>query len=327
MPDIMGIITAWDTAEITADTLALPGAPGRLAQLGLFDEQGITTSSAIIELDDTLLNLVPVRVRGGPATLRGEGDRAARGLVVPHLPVGNTILADEIQNLRAFGKTTQLAAARAHVLRRIDLCKRDLDATLEWHRVGAIRGQVLDSDGATVIYDLFDDFGLTQQTLSLDLGTSTTKVEAKAAQGLDMIEDALRLPFNGGRAFLGKDLWNSLIAHDEMRAAYLSRTRTPGEVLESFEFGGIIWERVRGTFGTTKLMADDEGYLIPKDGPPGLFVTRYAPAPYNDTTNTVGQPVYTKLEPLAHSHGIAFEVQTNPLSICTKPTACIRLTA
>ena len=37
------------------------------------------------------------------------------------------------------------------------------DATLEHLRIGAIKGQILDADGTTILYDLFDEFGVSQQ--------------------------------------------------------------------------------------------------------------------------------------------------------------------
>jgi hypothetical protein len=63
------------------------------------------------------------------------------------------------------------------------------------------------------------------------------------------------------------------------------------------------------------------------EGVDGLFMTNYAPADYTDTVNKEGLPKYSRAEPLPFNRGWQIESQSNPLSICTRPRAVVKLTA
>jgi len=52
--------------------------------------------------------------------------------------------------------------------------------TLEQLRMGALNGLILDADG-TVIYDLYDEFDITPQTVNFVLGNAETNVKKKCA--------------------------------------------------------------------------------------------------------------------------------------------------
>ncbi|MDK2124490.1 major capsid protein [Chitinimonas sp. DQS-5] len=71
-------------------------------------------------------------------------------------------------------------------------------------------------------------------------------------------------------------------------------------------------------------MGNDEAYAIP-EGVSGLFITRFAPADYLETVNTLGLPYYAKIWPLANDKGLSLEAQSNPPNLCTRPRAVIQL--
>ena len=71
-------------------------------------------------------------------------------------------------------------------------------------------------------------------------------------------------------------------------------------------------------------MPDDEALLIPT-GVDGMFQTRFAPADYNETVNTMGLPYYVKSDPKKYDKGFDFEAQSNPITWCSRPTAVRRL--
>jgi hypothetical protein len=45
-----------------------------------------------------------------------------------------------------------------------------------------------------------------------------------------------------------------------------------------------------------------------------------------ETVNTIGLPYYAKQERIPFDKGVQLELQSNPLHICTKPRAIIKLT-
>ncbi|SFK38608.1 major capsid protein [Azotobacter beijerinckii] len=76
-------------------------------------------------------------------------------------------------------------------------------------------------------------------------------------------------------------------------------------------------------FGSVEFIGSDDAYLI--SGVDGLLVTQYAPADYMDTVNPMGQKFYASQEPQPHNKGVDLESQSNPLSICSRPRAIIKL--
>lgn len=301
--------------------------PGRIAELGLFEEEGSLTTTVEIEKDGDTLHLVAAADRGAPGLVVTGPKRSLIPFTTIHLPQTFTILADSIQGIRGYGSRTELQAVQDVVNARLMKARRGLDATHEHQRIGAIKGIVVDADGTSALLNLFDRFGITQQTLAMGFGTADTS--AKAAEALDMQEDALgNTTVNGARALCGKDFWIALISDPSVRETYLATEASAalrGDRRQAFEFGGITWERYRGHVAGQRFVPDGEAYLVP-EGVPELFMSVFAPANYMETVNTLGVPYYGKLERLPFDKGVAGEAQSNPLHICTRPRAIIKLT-
>lgn len=304
--------------------------PQRLAELGLFSEEGITTTSAMIEQKGNTLSLVPAGTRGAPADAT-SGDKAK---LIPfptvHLPQRATVLADTVQNLRAFGTESEVETVQSVVNQRLTKLRRNIDATIEYHRMGAIKGQVLDSDGSTVLLDLYTAFGVTQQTQAMALGTTTTKVRELIVKAKRKAEDALGAQmYRGMRAFCSADFFDAFVSHGAVEAAYdrwMNGEFLRQDVRAGFYHGGVFWEEYRGSVGGVPFIAAGEAYLVP-EGVPDLFVTHYAPADYMETVNTIGLPYYAKQEAMRLNKGVEIEAQSNPLCLNTRPRAIVKLTA
>ena len=300
--------------------------PGRIAELGLFEEEGSMTTQVEIEADGDTLYLVPAKDRGAPGLVVTGSKRKLIPFNTIHLPQQFSILADEIQGIRAYGSRTEVQAAEDVVAARVRKARRALDATHEFQRIGAIRGVVLDADGSTELLDLYQRFGIDRQQLFMDFANAD--VALKAVEALDMQEDALGSTVtSGARAFCGKKFWEDLIGNDFVRETYIGTQAAAslrGDRRESFEFGGITWERYRGHVNGVKFVGDDEAFLFP-EGVPDLFMSIFAPANYMETVNTLGVPYYAKLERMPFDKGVAGEAQSNPLHINTKPRSVIRL--
>ncbi|MGP5354751.1 major capsid protein [Pseudomonas helleri] len=319
---------AFSVSSLTAAINEQQYLPGRLSSLGLFQEEGITTLTVQIEKDGDTLALVPAGERGTSGLVVGASKRVLIPFNTVHLPERFTIKADEIQGIRAFGTRTELQAVQDVVNARLLKARRQLDVTHEFQRMGALNGQVLDADGKTVLLNLYDRFGVKQQKLSMGLANSDTDIRVKCGEALDMQEDALgSTTTTGSRAFCGKNFWNKLLGHKAIKETYLNSQQAAalrGDARESFEFGGIVWERYRGKVAGVAFVADDKALLVP-EGVPDLYISAFAPADYMETVNTQGIPYYSKIEPMPFNKGMAGEAQSNPLHICTRPRAQILL--
>ena len=316
--------SAFTLTSLTAAINQLKYQPARLS--GLYEEQGISTLTASVEERDGVLNLVEIKPRGANGQpVHGEGRRIIP-FTIPHLPQTATLMADEVQGVRAFGSESQAEVLQTRINERLATMRRNIDYTLESHRLLALMGQYYDANGDA--QSLFTTFGVVQQTQTMGWSPSaTSSARKKATELITKVEDALDgAPFSGIRCLCGATVWEDLLEDQDAKATYLN-TMMASDLRQdprlSFQWNGITWERYRGT-SAVKVPAA-EAYAYP-EGVAGLFITRFAPANYNETVNTLGLPYYAKGEPLKFGKGYELEAQSNPLNLCTRPRAVIKVT-
>lgn len=320
---------AFSLQTLTAAINKAPAKPTRLAQLQLFEEAGIATTECAIEFKDKQLTLLPATSRGAPATLHPAGpDRKLAEFKVPHLITRSTLLADSIQNVRAFGGGEMLAMDNA-INERLSGMRDNLDATIEYHRMGAIKGVVLDANGS-VLFDTFAEFDVSPQSHCLELDVATTNVRNQIVAARRKAEARLgsATPLQW-IALSSAGFFDLLVSHasvEAFAAGWAAASMLREDVRDAVSIGGVTFEEYPAKVGNTAFIAEGEAYLIPV-GVPGLFITRYAPADYAETVNTLGMPYYAKSEPMSFGRGARMEAQSNPISLCTRPDAIIKLTA
>jgi hypothetical protein len=311
--------------------------PGRLGQLGIFQETPVATTSVSIEERDGLLVLVSPTPRGGPGVTLDKAKRTARVLKVPHFEINDGVMAEEVQNVRPFGQESGLETVQTVVAGRLLSHRSSHEATLEYARVGAVIGVVTYADSSTL--NLFTEFGVSQDAeIAFDLANATPAAGAlrKAVQNKvirGMAKNLDGIPFTGVRAICGDDFFDDLLANVEVRAAFLNNPAAKalldayiqgnGQSYGAFEFAGVVWENYRGAVGSTTFVNADKAHFFPT-GVPGLFRTYFAPADYMETVNTLGQRVYAKQYAMDNDKGVNLDSQMNTLNICTRPKSLIK---
>ena len=321
---------AFSVVSLTKAIEDTPFVPGRVGQLGIFSEEGVSTTSISIEKVGSTVSLVPAASRGSSGRPMGNDKRQMIPFTATHLPQRASILADEVQNLRAFGSESEVETAQRLMNRKLAKMRRDLDTTIEYQRIGAIKGSILDSDGATELLNLHTAFGTSVTSHSLVLGTAGTLVRNKVIEARRKMEAALGgLTYSGARVLCSASFFDALVGHAKVEAAfdrYMNGEFLREDQRGGFYFAGVLWEEYRGQVGATKFIADGEAWMVP-EGVPDLFVTNYAPADYLETVNTLGQAYYAKQEPKDFGKGIDVETQSNPIHICTRPAVPVKLLA
>ena len=318
--DAFGVIAL--TTAIN-DVLYVPGQAGRVID---WAEEGITTTHVGVYSDGAEL-------RGGPGDTGMDKPGGLRTLQVPHYQWDDFVLADSVQNVRAFGNMTQLQSVQERVNQKLDWAVRyKLDPTLEHQRIGAIKGIITAGDGSTIM-SLFQEFGVTAPaTVDFDLDNATPAagaLRAKADQVVDSVADALGgIPFDHVHAFVGKNFWNGLVAHEELREIYLASQTQAMQLLNAggnntIRVGDIVFERYRGGINGVPFVGDDDAHFFPV-GAPGLWRTVYAPADFEETVNTVGRPRYARQWAMLNGKGRHLESQMNALNFITRPLALIK---
>lgn len=311
--------------SLTAAIIKQPYTPTVLADAKSFKEAGVSTLDVWIEFDGKTIELVEVSPRNAPGKVVKGDKRTGKSFRIPHLPERSTIMADEVQGVRSFGSESQAQTIEAIRDTRLAKMKAQLDYTIESHRLSAVMGDYYDAAGN--VTSLFTEFGVTQQTENFALTTASTEVKTKIAETIEKIEAALDgLSYSGITAYCGSTFWKELISHPKVEKFYLNWTAANAlntDPFAPFSFMGINFVRYRGTSAVK--IPDTEAYAVPQ-GVMDLFITRFAPANYMETVNTMGLPYYAKIEPLEMGKGVNLEAQSNPINLCTRPAAVIKLT-
>lgn len=320
------------TTSLTAAINKTPMPPSLLGDLKIFEESGVETTSVVIEMLDGALVIVPSKPRGAPGTPMKDGKRSAISLEAPHLPVVDRLTPDQIQNVRQFGTPNQLVSLQSKRDEKLASMSRSLDYTLEYHRLGAIQGLILDADGST-LFDLYDEFNVDEpDPVNFELTTAyDPTTQGPVEQAIFTVKENIRQALKnrqptGLLALCGKSFFPKLTGYPEVRQTYLNQAAANdlrnGDVQDKFNYRGCTFIHYPG-YGDVEI-ADDECRFVPL-GIPGLFITRFAPAPYFSAVNTTGLPKYTlaTLDPSGEKY-IELEAQSNPVNICTRPDALFK---
>jgi Phage major capsid protein E len=159
----------------------------------------------------------------------------------------------------ATASSTRMKGMQAAANQRMSEMATNMDATLEHLRIGAIKDQVVDADGAAVIYDLFTEFGVTQHAeIDFDLDNATPAPGAVKKKRHDIrrkVADGLGAqPYDHVHAICGADFFDDLMTHPEVTKAYEAYLDgmflRQGQARGSFEYAGIVFEEYRGRVGT-----------------------------------------------------------------------------
>ena len=335
----MTILNPWENdafsmASLTAAINILPNNYGKVGAMNLMPVKGVRTRTIMIEEKNGVLNLITSKSPGAPGAQNETGKRVVRSFVVPHLPLDDTLLPDEYEGVRAFGSEGELAPYMSIMNDKLQTMKNKHAITLEHLRMGALKGIILDADGST-LYNLYNEFGISQKSISFVLGTTTTKVRNKCLAVSRHIEESLKGEvMNGVKVLCSSGFFEALIDHDNVKAAYANyaeaEDRLGGDPRKGFKFGGLVFEEYIGNApdasGTTrKFIADDEAHAFPI-GTGETFKTYVAPADFVETANTIGQEFYAKQEPRKFGRGVDLHTQSNPLPMCHRPGVLVKLT-
>ena len=324
---------AFSMAALTAAINILPNRYGRIEELGLMPAKPVRQRQVIVEEMNGVLNLLPTLPPGAPGTVGVRGKRTLRSFVIPHIPHDDVVLPEEVQGIRAFGSETETEAVAGVIARHLETMRIKHAITLEHLRMGALKGVILDADGS-VLYDLFDEFDITPQTIAFDLGNAGTNVKAKCIATLAAIEENLKGEFMSGvHCLCSPEFFAALTGHAKVEKAFENWQQGAiliNDVRRGFTYAGITFEEYRGQAtdpsGTTRrFIAAGEAHAFPL-GTVDTFGTYFAPADFNETVNTIGQTLYAKQEPRKFDRGTDLHTQSNPLPMCHRPGVLVKLT-
>lgn len=317
---------AFGVINMTAAINRMPYTPSYIGSLNLFTEQPITTDIAVIEYAMGRLQLLQTGQRGGPSrNTTNSKSRKVRTFKVPSVKNQSQLLADDVQKVRAFGSETELQSHAALVNDRIQDMRLAHELTHEYHRAGALCGIVLDADGSEIV-DLFDEFGLTEDSYTLSLAADAGTLKAAVREIIRDIENELgAIPYKGITALCDDEFYDKLLKSAGVEQAYdrwqdgQFRRDQQGRDDGGFTYLGVTWVNYRGKVASTTFLQGTNVARFFPTGVKDLFVCPVAPADYVETVNTRGKLLYAKQERMKFDRGIELESQSNALFMCTMP--------
>lgn len=311
----------------------VPAAPTQIRELAIFKPEYLDTTYADVENQEGKLRLIKSKERGMSGDSLPEKRREIRTFRIPHLPVEDVVLADDVQNKRAFA-STEVETVQSRVESKLAEGKSDLEYTREHLMLGALQGKILDADGS-ILYDLYKEFNLTRDSYALGLNNAKTEVGAVLDRHLSKHKKLLKgAPVTGWVALCGLDFLTKLKYHDSIKPLYqrfedgvVYREGSSKETLNPIEFmhKRIKFIEYTGDFGDNAAkIADNEAILLPIGH--GLYKEYFAPANMNETVNTTALPYYASRERMRHGEGWDLKMQSNPLPLCLRPELLATLT-
>lgn len=336
MPNIINPFddAGFDLVSLTKGIEIIPNRYGRINQLGLFRNEGVTQRTVVFDESNGVLNLLQTQPWGSPGAVNKRGGRKTRSFAIPHIPLDDKIFPNDFQGVRAFGSpdaTENLSGVMNKVLTQM---RNKHAITLEYLRMGAVKGVILDAD-ATTIYNLFTEYGISQKTVDFALDSDSTEIRDKCWEVLRYMEDNLKGEvMSGVHCLCDSTFFDALIAHPnvekfyEGHVAFLQNAGVGADPRKGFRFGGITFEEYRGTAddasGTARaFIAAGDAHFFPL-GTMDTFVNYFAPADYIETVNTVGRELYAKQIMDQAGRWVDVYTQSNPLPICRRPALLVK---
>ncbi len=319
---------AFTAVELTQAIEKVPFVPSLLGQLNIFEPEPTALKTVAIEKIGTKLSLIQTSDRGAPLEQASKDKRDIRDFRTVRVAKGDTLNADEIAGVRAFGQLSELQSMQRELARRNVKLMRDMDLTHENMRLGAVLGVLKDADGS-VIKNWFTEWGITQAAeINFALGTSTTKVRLKCHDVIRATKKASQGAWIEGQtqvhALAGDSFYDKLITHQSVEQTYLNWQAAADlrqdTAYRAFTFGGITFHNYRGTDdGTTLGITSTEAKFFPVNAP-GVFKVAQSPAETFEFVNTPGRSLYNMLVlDRDRQMWAKTELYSYPLHICTRP--------
>lgn len=329
---------AFGVVEMTEALNRVPYSPELLGSLGIFTPVPIRTTMAYITERDGQLSVIQTSPRGAPLEEAGRDRRKMRAFATSRIAKGATIYADEIQNVRAEGDSTELQTAQTEIADKLtgpSGIMNEVELTFEHMRLGAIDGKVLDADGSTLV-DWYDEFGIARPAaVNFALNVDTTNVRAKCDTLRRSLSRKAKGAFGPGteiHALTGDGFHEKLVDHPAVRETYLNwqaaqdlrrdRSDISGAgSFDTFRFGGIVWHNYRGTDDeSTVSVPSGKAKFFPVGTRNQIFRHVMAPGEFFEFVNTMGRREYSMvLRDRDRNAWVRPEVYSYPLFMCSRP--------
>ncbi len=328
---------AFSLVAMTQAVEKMPYVPSFLGSLGIFGAgEGVPTDTISIERKDMILSPIKTSQRGTEPPMGTTEKAKLRSFNIPRVAKGDQVFAREIANVREFGtESTLLTAAKLIAQKQMKLIQEH-ELTMELHRLGAIKGILLDTDGST-LYDYFAEFGISQPAeidFDLDNAAPTAGVLRNLVSNsvVRPIARALGAAWNPGVRIIGlcgDTFFDQFVNHADVVKTYVnwlaaSELRA-GTAFKSFNFADVEWINYKGTDDNSTVAMGTGKVQFIVTGVPGLYRRINGPGESLETVNTIGRPIYSELiRDDKRNQWVQPEIYSYPLHMVTRPEVLLR---
>nr|VFK45785.1 MAG: Phage major capsid protein E [Candidatus Kentron sp. TC] len=312
---------------LTESILALQPPPAIIGDMGIFGEKGVKSPDVYLAKHMGHLRLVPDTPRNAPGVWTPPRDAIERALRTAHLAESRTISADDLSvnpSVIVGGEAEQQAAVINDAMEEM---LKNLQATQEYHRAGALRGVVMDASG-TELLNLFDEFQVSRHQKTFDFSNPDLNVRKDCIDIKRLIESELlnaSVVIRGVHCFCGPDFFDALVDHPNVQKAYQgyleAEEKRAGDLRDGFKYGGVVFQEYNATVSGKKFFPDNGAAFFPRAD--GVYMNFYAPADWVETVGELGVARYARGEAMKMGRGWEIEAQSNPLTLCMYPGALV----
>ncbi|MCK7611971.1 major capsid protein [Roseibium sediminicola] len=345
MPEILFPYT---NVELTEEVNRIPNLFGLLNALNLAPGEPMASRMVRIDYRDGQLVVLAAEEPGAPGQMSEQDNVGGTILTIPHFPHLETIKAEDLAGgLEVINGVLQARNLDTETAQRLSRIRNHHSVTLEYIRMGMLRGLIKDGKGRT-LYNLFTVLNLTKKTVDFKLGTPATKVIEKCEEVIDHVLSNLKGETSTQiECIVSSAFFNKLVAHANVEKFWIQtqnaptlqnmeRDRLGGNWGRVFEFGQILFREYKGTFpvrGVNGAITSEaavesgKGHAYPS-GTQNLFRTYQSPAHHIEMVNiapNADDPIYISTKVLDHGSGVEMKSQSNRLAVCKQPNLLVEV--
>jgi len=333
--------------QLTGLVNKIPNLYGLLNELNVFPTAGSMSTLVAIPRENGLLGVLPMRERGGPASVAKRLPGDTLYFEIPHFPHMDFIDPADLQNIVQIEGSGVVAPAtlQTETAKRLLAIRNKHAITREYIRMGALKGLIVDGEGTT-IYDLFTSFNLTKKIIYFDLDDPAADIQAACNELFQWIaQHLLGEVMSHVEVIVDSTFFSKLVQHPKVEKFWVNwqaasqlaqqqRVAVGGQMGRVFTFQNITFREyvgvapviVNGTPTSVPFVAEGKGHARPV-GTMDTFKTYDAPPHDIRFVNQPGQEIFISPKILDHGAGVELKTQSNPLAICRRPEVLVEVDA
>lgn len=339
------------------NTVAYPY--GVFSKTGLFESQPVSTTTIMAKVtQDGLGTMTGFTSRTERDPMRpAKSKQKAIALEIPYIKQAQAVTYEDfamrVGDWNNLTPETQEITINDVTLDRINTMSISMSQNMEYLALNATKGLVLDPYDGEVYADLFDIYGYTKVTNTLDLTSTDLDIFAWSVALKEDIQkrnrvsavvptvdilvdtkDMQAIQTHPSIALLRASLLQGTgLAgiQNQSKALYAENVLSEHGVSQVFDLqNGVRFITYPATFtrmdrSTANATVEGTAHTIVR-GVGGLYKVAYAPAPYLSQLGKVGQPVYAWRTAIQDDQRFELLVESSPLYYMTQPDLAVEIT-